>query len=55
MTITGVDFAEGAGERRPLGYDTEEGEICLGPLGFLAGNIHLATRNPKFRTEIDPK
>ena len=25
------------------------------PLGFLASNIHLATRNPKFRTEIDPK
>ena len=24
-----------------------------GPLGFLASNIHLATRNPKFQTEID--
>ena len=26
-----------------------------GPLGFLACNIHLATRNPKFRTEIEPE
>ena len=26
-----------------------------GPLGFLASNTHLATRNPKFRTEIDPE
>ena len=25
------------------------------PLGFLASNTHLATRNPKFWTEIDPK
>ena len=26
-----------------------------GPLGFLASNTHLAKRNPKFRTEIDPE
>ena len=26
-----------------------------GPLGVLASNIHLATRNPKFRTEIEPE
>ena len=25
------------------------------PLGFLASNTHLTTRNPKLRTEIDPK
>ena len=25
------------------------------PLGFLASNTHLATRNLKLRTEIDPK
>ena len=24
------------------------------PLGFLASNIYLTTRNPKFRTEIEP-
>ena len=38
---TGVDF-RGAGGRRPLGSDTEGGEICLGPLGILASNAHLA-------------
>ena len=26
-----------------------------GPLGFLASNTHLTTRNPKFPTEIDPE
>ena len=26
-----------------------------GPLGFLASNTLLATRNPKFQTEIDPE
>ena len=26
-----------------------------GPLSFLASNTHLATRNPKFRTEIKPE
>ena len=26
-----------------------------GPLGFLASNTHLATRNPKFQTEIEPE
>ena len=26
-----------------------------GPLGFLASNTHLATKNPKFRTKIDPE
>ena len=26
-----------------------------GPLGFLASNTHLTTRNPKFRTEIEPE
>ena len=26
-----------------------------GPLGFLASDTHLATRNPKFRTEIEPE
>ena len=26
-----------------------------GPLGFLASNTHLATRNPKFRTDIKPE
>ena len=26
-----------------------------GPRGFLASNTHVATRNPKFRTEIDPE
>ena len=25
-----------------------------GPLGFLPSNTHLATRNPKFRAEIEP-
>ena len=29
----GVDFGE-AGGRRPLGSDTEGGEICLAPLVF---------------------
>ena len=27
----------------------------FGSLGFLASNTHLATRSPKFRTEIDPE
>ena len=27
----------------------------FGPLGFLASNTHLATRNPKFRTEVEPE
>ena len=27
----------------------------FGFLGFLASNTHLASRNPKFRTEIEPK
>ena len=26
-----------------------------GPLGFLASNTHLATRNPKFRTKTEPE
>ena len=26
-----------------------------GPIGFLARNTDLATRNPKFRTEIEPE
>ena len=26
-----------------------------GPLGFLVGNTHLATRNPKFETEVEPE
>ena len=26
-----------------------------GPLGFLVSNTHLATRNPKFQTEIEPE
>ena len=44
------------GERRPLGSDTDGSEICLATstVGFLASNIHLATRNPKFRTEVEP-
>ena len=25
-----------------------------GPLGFLASNTHLSTRNPEFRIEIEP-
>ena len=25
------------------------------PLRFLANNTHLATRNPKFQTEIEPE
>ena len=50
----GVDFG-GAKGRRPLGSSTEGGEIMSAPLGFLASNTHLAIRNPKFRTEIDPE
>ena len=26
-----------------------------GPHGFLASNTHLTTRNPTFRTEIEPE
>ena len=26
-----------------------------GPLGFLVRNIHLATRNSKFQTDIEPE
>ena len=51
---TDVDF-EKARRRRPHGFDTEGGKISLAPSFFLASNTHLATRNPKFRTEIAPK
>ena len=44
------------GEQRaaPLKSDTEGREMS-GPLSFLASNTHLATRNPKFGTEIGPE
>ena len=51
MTV-GVDF-RGAGGRCPLGSDNKGGEICLAPSFFLASNTHLATRNPKLRTEVE--
>ena len=50
----GINF-RGAGEQHPLGSNTEGGKNKSGPLGFLASNTHLATRNPKLRTEIEPK
>ena len=50
----GVDLG-GAGGQRLLGSNTEGGKICLSPLGFRASNTHLATRNPKFQTEIEPE
>ena len=43
LTPTGVDFGEARGRN------------MFGPLGFLSSNTHLATRNPKFRTEIEPE
>ena len=42
------------GGPRPLWSDTEGGEIGLAPSFFLVNNTHLATRNPKFLTEIEP-
>ena len=44
----------GGEEAAPLGSDFEGGEIRLVPF-FLASNTHLATRNPEFRTEIEPE
>ena len=54
---TGVDF----GGQRPLGYDTQGGEICLAPTFFWQvmptwySKIKVYSKNPKLRTEIEPE
>ena len=49
----GVDFEE-AGGSAPLGLTLKRAKYS-GPLGFLASNTHLAKRNSKFRTVIEPE
>ena len=55
VSIIDVDFG-GWGSDAPLCL-TLKGQNMSGCLGFLAstGNTHLATRNPKFQTEIEPQ
>ena len=49
-------FLRGGGAgAAPPGSNTEGGRNMSGPLGFLASNTHLAIRNPKSRTEIEPE
>ena len=49
----GVD-SRGTGGGAASGL-TRKGAKYIWPLGFLANNTQLATRNPKFRTEIEPE
>ena len=51
-TGIGINFGGGPGAA-PLGSDHRRGQNMSGPLGFLTSNTHLATRNPKFRNEIE--